>query len=128
MATILTQHKQVLIIDDEPKIRVLFRNILSKAGYETIAFGDNAKVIQYLKNDEHHIDLLLLDLDMSHIDAHYFRKLIRSRHPQAKMIIVSNYALDIQKYLIIDADDYFDKSDGIHVLKEKVRRVLSNKG
>jgi len=121
------ERKRIIIIDDEPKIRIIFTHALSKAGYETIAFGDNAKVIEYLKNDGHRVDLLLLDLNMPHIDSRYFREMLRIKHPQAKIIIVSNYVLDIQKYVIFDADDYFDKSGGIHALKEKVTRVLSNK-
>ena len=54
---------------------------------------------------------------MPHINGRYFCEMMRIKHPQAKIIIASNYALDIQKYMIFDADDYFDKSDGVQVLK-----------
>ena len=48
------------------------------------------------------------------------------KHPKAKILVASNYALDVQKYLILDADDYFDKSEGIRALRNKVNRVLLN--
>ena len=121
----LKERKRIIVIDDEPKIRVLFTHVLTKAGYEAIGFGDNIKAIQYLKDSGHPVDLLLLDLDMPHIDGHYFCKMARTRYPGAKIIIASNYALDVQRYLIGDADGYFEKSDGIQALKQKVKMALS---
>jgi DNA-binding response OmpR family regulator len=119
--------KRIVIIDDEAKIRTLFSRVLSKAGYETITFGDNVHAIKYLGNGENYIDLLVLDLDMPHVDGHYFCKMIRMKHPLAKILIASNYALDVQKYLICDADDYHDKSDGNDVLLTKITNILREK-
>jgi len=120
------QYKHIVIIDDDPRIRVLFAHVLEKAGYDVITFGDNAGAIQYLKNNNH-IDLLILDLNMPHVDGRYFCEILRMKHPAAKVLISSNYALDVQKYLILDADDYFDKAQGIKVLREKVNRALQHK-
>ncbi len=122
------RQKQIVVIDDEPKIRRLFTHILCKDGYETVAFGDNVHAIQYLKDSERIIDLLVLDLDMSNVDGRYFCEMARIKHPEAKILIASNYGIDIQKFIIFDADEYFDKSEGIKALKEKVNKVLDQKG
>ena len=119
--------KRIVVIDDEAKIRTLFSRVLTKARHETITFGDNAHAIKYLGNAENHIDLLVLDLDMPHVDGHYFCKMMRMKHPLAKILIASNYALDIQKYMIFDADDYYDKADGNAVLLKKIDDLLKKK-
>jgi CheY-like chemotaxis protein len=118
--------KRVVIIDDEVKARVLFGRALEKAGYETITFSDNAPAIQYLRDSAHPIDLLILDLNMPNIDGRYFREMLKIQHPSAKILIASNYAIDLQKYFILDADGYYDKTEGIKALKEKIKKVLTN--
>ena len=116
--------KHLIIIDDEQKVRVLYTNILNKAGYLVKGFGDNEVALRYLKNTDAPIDLLILDLDMPKIDGCYFFDTVRTKRPSIKILIASNYEVDTQEFMAFDADGYFDKTEGNDELIKKVRKLI----
>ncbi len=118
------QKKRLLIIDDEQKVRILYSIILNKAGYLVKSFGDNQTALSYLKHTGTMIDLLILDLAMPQIDGCCFFEIMKIRHPNTKILIASNYGLDTQKFMIFDADDYFDKTQGNALLLGKVKKLI----
>jgi len=124
LCKVVLPQKHLVIIDDEQKVRILYSSILNKAGYLTKAFGDNKSAIKYLGNGKAQIDLLILDLAMPKIDGCHFHEIIRMRHPETKILIASNYEINTQKFMIFDANDYFDKSEGNSVLIRKVRKLM----
>ncbi len=54
---------RILIVDDEPDIIMIARNILDKAGYETDEARNGAECLKKLKEGK--FDLVLLDVMMS---------------------------------------------------------------
>ncbi len=50
---------------------------------------------------------------------------IKGRIPPAKIIVSSVFPKDDQQSLIKEADDYFDKAEGVEFLIEKVERLLN---
>jgi CheY-like chemotaxis protein len=117
--------KTILVIDDDQKVRFIYHEILSNAGYVTIEVPDSEKVFDFLKKQIKNIDLIILDLIMPKIMGIDFFEVIKEKYPDAKVIISSNYAVDEQEALVFTADGYFDKSEGTQALKEKVEKVLS---
>ena len=116
--------KNVVIIDDEPKIRLMYTHLLRKEGFETLGFGDNKLALRFLKSAVCRIDLLVLDLAMPAIDGCHFFEMMKLRHPHTKILVASNYPLDTQRFLIFDADDYFDKSEGNAAFLDKVAQLI----
>jgi CheY-like chemotaxis protein len=53
---------RILLVDDEPEIRVLTRMMLEKEGYNVVEAGDGAEALEKLKVEA--IDLVLLDIMM----------------------------------------------------------------
>jgi CheY-like chemotaxis protein len=53
---------RILLVDDEPEIRVLTRMMLEKAGYSVVEAVDGAEALEKLKVEA--IDLVLLDIMM----------------------------------------------------------------
>ena len=62
----------ILAVDDEPSIVRLVTTTLEKRGYNVIAAYDGEEALAKLKN--HHIDLVLLDIMMPHLDGREVRK------------------------------------------------------
>ena len=62
----------ILAVDDEPSIVRLVTATLEKRGYTVIPAYDGEEALAKLKN--HHIDLVLLDIMMPHIDGREVRK------------------------------------------------------
>lgn len=117
-------YKKILIIDDNPQVRMLYRRLLMTAGYYPIDTGDNPASFRFLENQIKNIDLILLDIAMPRISGRVFYEMIKRNYPQAKVIISSVISEDLQRSVIAEADDYYDKSDDYEVLLEKVNRLV----
>lgn len=112
----------ILIADDEPEIRELFRLYLEKDGYEVLEAGDGLQTLQILKEEQ--VDLLLLDIMMPGIDGFAVLRKLRQEN-NIPVLILSAKDTDADKILGLDlgADDYLTKP--INPL-EAVARVNSN--
>ncbi len=113
---------RILIADDEPEIRELFRLYLEKDGYEVLEAGDGLQVLKILKIEK--IDLLLLDIMMPGLDGFAVLRQVRKEN-NIPVLILSARDTDADKILGLDlgADDYLTKP--INPL-EAVARVNSN--
>ena len=69
--------KTVLVVDDEPVLRVLVREILQEEGYAVIDASDGRSMLELL--DGVHPDLVLMDVMMPGIDGREAYKVLRSR-------------------------------------------------
>ena len=63
----LPEKKQILVVDDETNLRRVLSAQLVRDGYDVHEAGDGADAISLLK--EHHIDLVITDLKMPHVDG-----------------------------------------------------------
>jgi nitrogen regulation protein NR(I) len=63
----LPEHKQILVVDDEPNLRRVLSAQLERDGYEVHTAEDGEQALGILK--EHHIDLVITDLRMPRIDG-----------------------------------------------------------
>ena len=115
--------RKVLIVDDETKIRGLYRKFLLQEGFKVLEAvnGEEAGLILI---QEDNIDLVLLDVRMPIVNGATLFDLIKLRNPGAKVIVASVYPLEDQRRLIGAADGYFDKSEGAEILLSRIKRVL----
>ena len=117
--------KTILVVDDQDRIRKTYSRLFTKEGY-CVLEAKNAleadNIVETVK-----VDLMLLDIKMPEVDGTILYDVAKLFKRDLKVIVSSVYPLDDQKNFIKGATDYFDKSEGIRVLKEKVNRVLSNK-
>ena len=117
---------KILIVDDELKIRQIYKKLLLIEHYQVLEAEDCAAAAQFLIDDQD-IELVLLDINMPELDGGVLYRLIRMLDPKVKVIVTSAYPLQDQKNRIERADDYFDKSQSILILIQKVKQVLSEK-
>lgn len=116
--------KRILIIDDEGKIRCLFKRFLTDEGFEVIEAKDASEgTFQMIKIGKP-VDIVLLDVNMPEVDGCYMRQVIEEWDPSLKVIVSSVYSLDEQKQMIPNAADYYDKSKGTKDLLKKINKVL----
>jgi len=87
----MTEHKRLLIIDDEENMRHMLSVVTSKAGYQvTMAEnGEQALTIQ----QKAPFPFILCDLKMPKMDGLHFLKALQDSHaPQPIIIMMSAYA------------------------------------
>ncbi len=112
----------ILIVDDEKKIRNIFGKMLCREGYNILK-AENAEEAHTLLM-RNNVDLVLLDINMPDVAGPVVYGIIEGFFNKTRVIVASVYPLDDQQHLIPGAVDYFDKSDSIKVLIEKVRAAL----
>lgn len=69
----------VLVVDNDPSIRELLRDLLYAIGFGRIEEANNgADALNFFAQSNHEIDLILLDLEMPEMNGYEFLSAIRS--------------------------------------------------
>ena len=116
--------KKILVVDDDKKIRDMYTRFLSSKGFTVEAVASTEEAHQTLLNCP--VDLVLLDINMPRVDGIVMYQLMKSFHAKTKLIIASVYPREVQRTLIEKANDYYDKSEGLDVLLQKIQEVMKN--
>ena len=116
---------RVLLIEDSPLIRErLFESLVDPGRIEIVGEADTEQAAVALLTAEPW-DVLVLDLQLKHgTGLGVLRALISNRAPEAKVIVLTNYAFPQYraKSLALGADFFFDKAREYH----RVHEVLDN--
>lgn len=111
----------ILVVDDEERIRSVFSKILRREGFGVIEAACAADAYDLvLKNS---VDLILLDINMLEVDGTVLYEVVHLFFQKAKVIVTSVYPLEDQRRLIQGAEDYYDKSDSLRLLIQKVKKI-----
>jgi signal transduction histidine kinase len=82
----------VLVVDDEPSVRMLMVDALSDLGYGCIEAGDGAAGIRVLESDAR-IDLLITDVGLpGGLNGRQVADAARDRRPELPVLFVTGYA------------------------------------
>ncbi|WPO98229.1 response regulator [Pseudomonas sp. HR96] len=82
----------VLVVDDEPTVRLLVREILEELGYHAIEAADGPSGLQILESDVR-IDLLVSDVGLpGNMNGRQMADLARVRRPDLKVLFITGYA------------------------------------
>jgi two-component system KDP operon response regulator KdpE len=123
----VTLAHKVLIVDDEPQIRRLLRNVLERVGYDVTQAADAREAMRVLGIDKP--DAILLDLGLPDRDGLELVPLIKAQSA-AIILIVSAREATAEKVAALDlgADDYvtkpFDTEELLARLRTGLRRRL----
>jgi two-component system cell cycle sensor histidine kinase/response regulator CckA len=91
--------EMVLVVDDEPMITDLARDILRRYGYSVLIAGSGEEALEIYQRRSGEIALVILDIVMPGMDGREVFTRLRAFNPEAKVIVSSGYNHDR------DADD-----------------------
>jgi two-component system chemotaxis response regulator CheY len=118
---------RLLIADDSKLMRSTIAEILKEAGYTVVAEASNGydACIEY---DRHLPDLAIIDINMPIVNGLDAMRSILSKHPGAKVIIVSSESCSviICHCLAMGAKDYIIKPFSIQAFLDTINRVLQS--
>ena len=89
-ATLPGGSERILVVDDEPLVQKVSASELAKLGYAVACASSGREAVSYVQ--EHHVDLVLLDLIMPDMDGVETFKSIQRINPNQKAIVYSGYA------------------------------------
>jgi len=81
----------VLVIDDDPNIRELSKDVLQGLGYSVITASDGKEGIGLYKDNKNTINIVVLDMIMPVMNGPEVFKNLKAIDPDVNVIIVSGY-------------------------------------
>jgi PAS domain S-box-containing protein len=86
------QGETVLVVDDEPTVRMLITDILEDLGYAAIEAGDSATGLKVLQSDVR-IDLLVTDVGLpGGMNGRQMADAARNHRPDLRVLFITGYA------------------------------------
>jgi two-component system response regulator AtoC len=80
---------RVLVVDDEKNLTLVLKEILSRAGFEVLAFNDPEKALESLESDA--LDAVVTDLAMPGMDGLAILDFCRKFRPEVPVILLTAY-------------------------------------
>ncbi|HUB01281.1 MAG TPA: response regulator transcription factor [Terriglobales bacterium] len=119
----MTEHKHILIVDDESQITRVLRTALSTHGYDIRVANDGETALEIMKDWVP--DLVITDLGMPNMDGLELCRRLRTK-TQVPIIVLSVRGEERTKVKALDAgaDDYVTKPFGMEELLARVRANL----
>jgi CheY-like chemotaxis protein len=115
----------ILIVEDEPVVRGLVLEILTRQGYEVLEAPDAAAARLLCERHQGSIDLLLTDVVMPHTNGRELAEALRSRRPGMRVLYMSGYTDDaVVLHGIQEGANFLEKPFRPDSLARKVREVL----
>ncbi len=116
----------VLVVDDEPVVRAVAANYLARLGFETIEAEDGQEAINYFQRHADEIELVVLDMNMPHLDGVETTHTLRQIRPNLPIILSSGEGRprEADQPEGIVWSDWLKKPYTLGQLKAVVRRVL----
>ena len=117
----------ILVVDDDKNTRLFLTALLEDAGYTVTAAVNGVDALE--KMDRAHVDLVVLDIMMPHMDGYEFTRLIRESDTNLPILMVSAKQLPADKHkgFAAGTDDYItkpiDDEEMLYRIKALLRRA-----
>ena len=113
----------ILVVEDDPKIRTLLRNVLEDEGYSVLEAENAAEVLDFFNTSP--ISLITLDIHLgSDNGLELAREVRRSSSVPIIMVTGKDDVIDRVVGLEVGADDYITKPFHVREVVARVRSVL----
>lgn len=119
----------LLIVDDEPTIRKMLRDIISPHGYQILEAGSGEEALELCDNPAQGIDLMLTDVVMKGMNGKQLAEKMATVRPATQILYMSGYTEDIiiDKGIVAPGIKLIAKPFSPVELLTRVRAVLDSK-
>jgi CheY-like chemotaxis protein len=84
--------EQILLVDDEPMVRLLARHLLQSAGYAVTEASDGEEAVAHLEVRGLKADLVVSDVVMPRMNGKALADHLRRTHPRLPVILMTGYS------------------------------------
>lgn len=114
----------VLLVEDDIKLRQLFCTVLTKSGYRTIGAGDGAEALEII--DKEYIDIIISDIMMPNMDGYELTKTLRDARINIPILMITakESFQDKRQGFLAGTDDYMVKPIDVNEMVLRVGALL----
>ncbi|OOW00663.1 PAS domain-containing hybrid sensor histidine kinase/response regulator [Pseudomonas sp. MF4836] len=119
----------VVVVEDDPAVRMLVLNVLGELGY-TAFEAEDAKSALPLLESPIRVDLLVTDVGLPGMNGRQLAEIARQQRPQLKVLFMTGYAEKAaERQGFLEAGmDLMAKPFSIDDLAQKIRQMISQPG
>jgi CheY-like chemotaxis protein len=116
----------ILLVEDEPSVRLLVERILGKLGYDVLSADSPGRAEDLFAANADRIDLLLTDVVMPGCNGRELFERLAMEQPSLKVLFMSGYTDDaiIQSGVLATDVAFIQKPFTPDALAAKIRKVL----
>jgi two-component system cell cycle sensor histidine kinase/response regulator CckA len=124
------ERETILIVDDEPSIIEVTRDILKTFSYKVLAAKSGQEAVRLYWQQGDRIDLVILDMIMPDMGGEDTFDLLKAIQPTVRVILFSGYSVtgQVQKLMERGCRGFLPKPFSMADLSEKIRAVLDQEG
>ena len=118
---------KILILDSGQENAIAIRIALDKAGIRSGAFSDPRKALEYFYRHPDEYSLILSDIRMPAMSGFEFVRRIRSVRPEAKIILMTAFAIDLSEFVKVfpstKVDGFIQKPFSMRALDDTIQSM-----
>ena len=116
----------ILLVDDEPMITEVGKEMISMLGYDVITASSGMEAIGIVGTQKKRIDLFIIDMIMPQMSGGELFDKLKSLDPDVKIMLSSGYSVEGEAREIINrgCKGFIQKPFTVSQLGEKIRDVL----
>ncbi|GMT46671.1 MAG: response regulator [Nitrospirae bacterium] len=112
---------KILIVDDDPSIRMLYKEELEDEGYDVVTASSGEEALRLF--EEENPDLVTLDILMPDMDGIQVLRKMKEKKPRLPIIMSTAYDYR-DDFAVWASEAYVVKSSDTTELKETIKKLL----
>ena len=115
----------VMVVEDDPSVRMIVTEVLGEIGYGAIEAIDAKTAIPILQSDRR-IDLLISDVGLPGLNGRQLAEIARQSRPDLKILFITGYAQNaaVRAGFLDHGMDMMTKPFAVDALATKIRSIL----
>ena len=122
-----SQGERVLVVEDEPDVRMLVVDVLKELGYRVQVACDSHEALPVLQGTEP-VDLLVTDVGLPGLNGRQLAEVARQHRPGLKVLFMTGYAreAEVRGDFLDPGMDLLTKPFSIDELAQRVRQLIES--
>jgi len=119
-------NEQILVVDDEPTIRILLEDVLKEMGYDVVTAAGGAEALDLYAKSGAPFDLVILDMAMPEMNGKETFERLKDMDPGVRVILSTGYSQDerARELFALGIKGFVQKPYRVDDLGAAVRHVL----
>lgn len=125
--SIATGNESILIVDDEPEILEIGREILEAIGYSVYSASSGSQALEIYETCCDRIDLVILDMVMPGMSGEQVFDHLKRINPDVRVLISSGYSQrgPVERVLKKGGSGFIQKPFKLQLLSQTIRKILT---